>query len=512
MPDQDDDVLAVGCGPFLLALAEAWYGSGLARISVFAADAKPADIAALKELAERVRSRNPQASLSILTAEDAGDEPEWEAVIRPFQFVLYVSEHGGTEELQRLQRACIAERKPMLPAIAIGGLGFAGPLLQADGRGRWESAWRRIHASVFSGRGDGQPFDAAALAVISNLLVYEWQKTSSGETKPDCLEKVYILDPAALTGGWHSVLPHPLLADGEPIRLVAGVEQGIEADEEQADAEEWLTYLDGLTSRVTGIFHIWEEAELYQLPLSQCLVQPADPLSEGPAELMPVMVRSGLTHEEARRESGLAGLEAYAARIAPLLLATQPSLRADEIGIGAGAFAEAVGRGLRAWLARKLAQRQDQGEPVLARLQCAAIDDLHCRFYLQALRLTEDEPLLAAGEPLLGFPVVWVHSGGSWYGSADFNLTLALRQSLQKALDHAEPAAVSSIIWSKQGLTDVTVPSCSSSGQGPLVLAAIHTLQAQGLSLKVFDLRSEPFLSNGPFGVYGVLPAEEESL
>ncbi|UUZ86137.1 hypothetical protein LJK88_23600 [Paenibacillus sp. P26] len=39
---------------------------------------------------------------------------------------------------------------------------------------------------------------------------------------------------------------------------------------------------------------------------------------------MPAVVCSGLTHEEARRESGLAGLEAYVHRLSPLFVTGTP--------------------------------------------------------------------------------------------------------------------------------------------------------------------------------------------
>lgn len=53
-----------------------------------------------------------------------------------------------------------------------------------------------------------------------------------------------------------------------------------------------------LTSAESGIFHTWEEGDLKQLPLAQCRVQVVDPLSSGPAGLLPDIIRSDLTHEE----------------------------------------------------------------------------------------------------------------------------------------------------------------------------------------------------------------------
>ena len=38
-------------------------------------------------------------------------------------------------------------------------------------------------------------------------------------------------------------------------------------------------------------------------------------MSEGPAELLPEVVCSGFTHEEAKREAGLTGIEMYVSQM-----------------------------------------------------------------------------------------------------------------------------------------------------------------------------------------------------
>ena len=69
------------------------------------------------------------------------------------------------------------------------------------------------------------------------------------------------------------------------------------------------------------------------------------------------MVCTGLTHDKARKEAGLAGIEAYVSRMIDLLVATLPPQQKVEgstiesqefVGIGAGeTFAEGVCRGLQ---------------------------------------------------------------------------------------------------------------------------------------------------------------------
>ncbi|MDF2936050.1 MAG: bacteriocin maturation protein [Paenibacillaceae bacterium] len=510
MSSLDDSVLAVGSGPILFSLVEAWYESGLSRMTIFLSSAQPTDTAGLKKLVEQTLHSDPKASLDIL-APAGGGEPDWEAIVLPFQFIFYVSQHGDLEELRKLQQACMAARRPMLPAIAFRGMGIAGPLLHPGGDGRWESAWRRLHCSVFSGDRGPQDFTPTAAAILSNLIVYEWHKEVAGEQEADCSNQCYLLDPVTLNGGWHSFLTHPLDTGYEPALPVTDVELGLKTSHEPADPEEWLAYFNGLTSKVSGIFHVWEEGGLNQLPLAQCLVQPADPLSEGPTQLLPAIVSSCLTHVDARRESGLAGLEAYAARMVPLLFSELFDYQPEYIGVGAGTFAEAVGRGLRACLANKLGKWTIAHELTVTRMECARIEDVRCRFYLQALSTMEGDPLIAVGEPLLGFPVVWVRSGSLWYGSADLTLTLALRQSLQKAVLKADDLAVSAVIWKGQALQGSIISSDDSPKHGSWALSAVQTLKQFGIGLEVFDMRSEAFLREGPFGVYGVMMREEES-
>ena len=124
-----------------------------------------------------------------------------------------------------------------------------------------------------------------------------------------------------------------------------------------------LEYFSLLTSEETGIFHTWEERNLTQLPLSQCYVQAVNPVSEGPADLLPEVVCSGFTHEEAKREAGLTGIEMY---VSQMIKGFSDQKDKDDvniaegfIGIGAGeTIEEAVCRGLQAYLEEELRNRK----------------------------------------------------------------------------------------------------------------------------------------------------------
>ncbi|PWW00965.1 putative thiazole-containing bacteriocin maturation protein [Paenibacillus cellulosilyticus] len=509
MFSQGEGVLAVGSGAILVALVQAWYESGLSKLTVLVTNTQPTDIEELKTALEQTLLSDSEAVLNILEAAK-DNEVDWEAAVRPYFFIAYVAQQGDLEELQKLQVACLAQKKLLLSAMILRGRGMVGPLLDPEGDGRFASAWRRVHSTVFPENWESQPFSAAASTLLSNLIVNEWHKRLGGE--PNCRNQCYLLNPLTLEGSWHPILPHPFLSRLEPVRAVLDPELYLETEHEP-NAEEWFSWFSSLTSEVSGIFHVWEEGTLNQLPLAQCLVQPADPLSEGPSRLLPTIVSSALTHAEARRESALAGLESYTARMAPQLVPESLLLQQEQIHIGAGlTFAEAVRRGLSTYLSRALGNRTIHQALILKHgMECTRMEDVQCQFYWQALNILEGEPLITTGESLLGFPVVWVHSGDCWYGGVSLSVTLALRQSLKNALMKTEAASVSSVIWNNPKQQSVTIPSGDPIDHALWVRSAVQILKQQHTRLEVFDLRWESFLREGPVEVVGIMLSEEVS-
>ncbi|MFE5318467.1 hypothetical protein ACFQ88_07150 [Paenibacillus sp. NPDC056579] len=512
MSSQDAGVLAVGSGTILVELVNAWYESGLSKLSILAINTSLADAEQLKAAWEQALPSNPETSLDIILAEAEGVEVNWNTVIRPFSFILYAAQHGDLEELEKLQSTCIAEKKPLLPAMDLRGIGMVGPLLQPDGNGSGECAWRRVHASIFPPEWESYPFYRTTATLLSNLIVYECHKWFIGESEPKSNNHCYILNPLTLEGSWYSVLPHPFLSGHEAARMATDLELNLGSDQEP-DAEQWFSWFNGLTSKVSGIFHVWEEGALEQLPLAQCLVQPVDPLSEGFARLLPAIVSSALTHVEARRESALAGMESYTARMTPLWIPGLSSRQQEDISIGAGfTFAEAAGRGLIACLTKELERRTLYQERVLSRMEIVQIEDVHCRYYLQALNIKEGETFIAFGEPLYGFPVIWVLSDHSWYGCVGLDKTLALRQALQNALMKTKIVPDSAMIWSDDKPQRITITSAASISHASRMLSAVNTLRQHHKQLEVFDMRCEPVLKEGPLEVVAVLLGEEVAL
>jgi len=525
------NVLAVGSGPFFVSLAAALLESGLPKFRMLITDAVPTNRQRLAELAMHARQTDPEVAVEEIVLRKNGAE-SWRETVQPYDAILYVSQEGDVEELRVLNAVCREEKKLLLPALCLRQAGLAGPLVHPDDEGCWESALRRIHSSALNKDPQLHAFSPAAGAMLANVIVFELLKTVAGVNETERKNKFFLLDLETLEGTWHSFFPHPLAGGRAAAEWVEDVEQRLERSSGQREPHGLLPFFSRLTSAESGIFHLWEEGELKQLPLAQCRVQPADPLSEGPAELLPEAIRAGLTHEEARREAGLAGIEAYVSRMAGLLMTPLPSRPGEKgnpvetrefVGVGAGeTVAEGIGRALLACLAEELRKQLADRPPSVLPVRLDEVEDERCRFYLQALTtLRGSPPLIGWGTEVNGFPVAWVGSNGSWHGSVGLNRTLALREALLQALlkaqnEAAGPAThaleVSSVRTEEpEALPSPAIPSNEEAFGTEDLLAALQILKRSGKRLRVLDLAQEPFLKEGLAGVFGVLLREEEA-
>ncbi|MFE5320918.1 putative thiazole-containing bacteriocin maturation protein [Paenibacillus sp. NPDC056579] len=508
------EVLAVGSGQIFSALVSSLLESGLTRFRMLITDSLPTDRHRLTALAEHARLTDPEVVIeeAVLSNKNADG---WREAVRPYQAVLYVSEQGDCEELQLLHKACQAERKTLLPAVRLHQAGIAGPILQPESTVSWESAWRRIHKSQVFKDPERFAFSSTAGALLANVIVFELLKTLTGAAEPEQRNSLYLLDLETLEGSWHPLQPHPLAAGkvNAAASWVDDVELRLE-DGPKVDAVNGLfPYFSKLTSDRTGIFHSWEEGDLGQLPLSQCRVQTTDPLSDGPAGLLPDIVCSGMTHREARREAGLAGLEAYVSRLAGVLVNTEQC-----IGIGIGeTAAEGAARGLQACLTKHLEARSTYRKPTVVRVRLGQIDDESCRFYLQALTTMRGTPTIGLGEEVCGFPVIWIGTEDGWFAGTGLTVTTALRRALQASLMKAQngslyrlPQAVEveTMLLSSGNPLELSVPAEESEASLDGVKDAMRKLKLSGREVYVIDLAVEPFLLDGPAAVYGVLLGE----
>jgi putative thiazole-containing bacteriocin maturation protein len=364
--------------------------------------------------------------------------------------------------------------------------------------------------------------------MLANVIVFEWLKTVTGVTDSELKNKLFLLNLETLEGSWHTFLPHPLVNGRPTAEWVQDFDLRLEENLGKEESNGMISLFSRLTSAETGIFHTWEEGDLKQLPLSLCRVQAADPLSEGPAGLLPEIVCSGLTHTEARREAGLVGIEAYVSRMADLYEKKLPFHQEfgspmqpfEYIGVGAGeTVAEGVSRGLQKCLSEELGRQLQAREPSVLRVRLTTVEDEHCRYYLEALTTMKGAPEIGLGKEVTGFPLVWVATNGYWYGSVGLNRTLALRKALQQALLKAQnPEAflttgafeISSVKVEREVMQGIAIHAYEEAEHIEVLQAVQHILKRKQKRLMVFDLASEPFMKEELAGVFGVSLREEE--
>ncbi|MEH6989300.1 putative thiazole-containing bacteriocin maturation protein [Cytobacillus firmus] len=509
-------VLAAGSGPFFVSLVSSLIESGLAKVHMIITDPESTNTKRLKEIVAHARQTDPEVSAEEVTRESE-EGGSWEELIQPYDSILYISEAGNVEELQVIHAACRKEKKIFLPAIICKQAGMAGPLVHPESEGCWETAWHRVHQSAFCKDKQLHTSSATAGAMLANLIVFELFKEVNGVTSAEQRNQFFLLNLETLEGNWHPFLPHPKLTGNTAVGWIQDVDQRIGQSSGRSKSDSLFLFFSQLTSKESGIFHTWEEEDLKQLPLAQCEVQAADPLSKGPAELLPAIICTDLRHDEARREAGLTGIEAYVSRMAGRL-ELSPNL--DLYGIGAGeTFAEGVLRGLDRCLEEKLAKRQSVHTAV-APLELKAVEDERCRFYLDALTTMKGAPKICEGEGVSGFPVVWVGTDNCWFGSVGFNRTLALRKALKYAIAQAQnqrgrhkatAVEASSVLREEKEPQCLVIPPCNEKEQSELLQSARQVLEENSKRLLVCEFSFEPFLKESLAGVFGVFIREEES-
>ena len=516
-------VLAVGAGSFLVSLVEALFESGLPKIHVTITDSEPTDWNSLNALAENARKKNPGAELKEIKISQT-TESAWRESIQSFDWVLNVGKKARVDEIRAIHRACRAEKKSLLVATCVGQTGIAGPLVNSDSEGCWESAWRRLHRSALCKDAMTSEIRSAAGSMLANVIVSDMFRSITRVTKPELENRLYLLNLQTLEGSYHSFLPHPLITHEIKIQRVPHIDRLIGTGNcTKGDPGKFLSFIHRLTSPQSGIFHVWGEGNLNQLPLPQCRVQAVDPLSEGPAELLPVSIHAGLTHLEARKEAGLAGIEAYLTRIGNYLGAdflagpksgSKNAKLSEFVEIGAGeSVEEAVLRGLQKGLTKELIHQTADRNPKVLGVRMSQIKDSPCRYYLRALTVLQGAPTIGLGDDLLGFPVVWIGSGDRWYGSVSLTRTLALRMALQQALLKAQNRTE---VVANQGVelltpdpeeaisTKLDIEAVQDTMDAELLCYAMSVLKRNRARLFIVDIKAEPIFNEHLGGLFGV--------
>lgn len=514
-------VLAIGSGPFFVSLVSSLVESGLPKFHVLITDSVPTNRMRLEELVVHARKTDPEAAVEEVILKNGG-ESSWREIVKSFDSVLYVSQEGNVEELRALHRICREEKKLLLPAIFLHQAGLAGPLVHPDSEGCWESAWRSIHESVFGKEEQLHSFTSTAGAMLANVIVFELFKNVTGVTESEQRNQFFLLDLDTMEGNWHDFMPHPLVTGRITAEWIQDLDLRLKQSSGKGELGVLLLYLSHLTSAESGIFHILEEEDLKQLPLAQCRVQAVDPLSVGPAELLPSIVCTELTHKKARKEAGLSGIEAYVSQMADVIVSALPLLRqkvesGEIVGVGAGeTIAEGVCRGLQKCLTAELSKQLADQKNVVSRVQLSEVEDERCRYYLQALTTMQGAPIIGLGKEVSGFPVVWVGTNDRWYGSVDLNSTMALQKALQQALMdgkiQSEQAALpnSSVFLAEKPPQSLLIRTSEEISE--VLQSAMQVLKRNRKRIIVFELGLEPILKKELVGVYGTLLREEESL
>ncbi|MFD2445200.1 putative thiazole-containing bacteriocin maturation protein [Bacillus sp. CGMCC 1.16607] len=514
-------VLAIGSGTFLVSLVAALIESGLPKFNFVVTDSEPTNRLRIQELVSNAKKTDSDVEIEEVSF-DREEEDFWNEVVRAYDWILYTSQDGKVKELRELNLVCKEQQKGFIPAICLDQIGIAGPLVHPDSEGCWESAWRRIHQSSLNLDRQLQSFSTTTKSILANVTVFELFKKVAGISSSSENNQFYRLDLETLEGEWISFIPHPLVTSTSILpRLVEDIDLRVKQESEKKDPMVFLLeYFSLLTSEETGIFHTWEERNLEQLPLSQCYVQAVNPLSDGPADLLPEVICSGFTHEEAKKEAGLTGIEMYVSQMIYRAVKDKADVNwpVGFIGIGAGdTIAEAVCRGLQIYLEEERRKRKRDQQNTIYKLHLGTIEDKRCRYYLNTLTTLNGAPTIGLEEEVLGFPVLWVRSNGRWYNGLGLNTTLALRNALQQALLDAQNQSdltgrnvESAIILKEKGL-QIEIPSCEEITQTELLHSSIQTLYQNNKQLVVYDLSFEPFLKQELAGVFGVQVREGES-
>ncbi|MDE5414242.1 putative thiazole-containing bacteriocin maturation protein [Alkalihalobacterium chitinilyticum] len=522
-------ILAVGAGPILVSLVGALLESGLPKFHYISTQSTPPNLARIDEMVENARKDDSEVEVKEISFQKGEYRSAWKEVVQPYDCVLYVSQDGNVHEIMDLNLVCKEERKVFLPAVCLEQVGLAGPMVHQGSDGCWESAWRRLHQSAVQETEKSANFSSTAGSMLANVLVFEFFKKAVGIASQTQKNQIYFLDLETLEGNWLSYLTHPLVLSSHLTpRLIEDLDLRIKQEvNRNSSPSTVLEYFSRLTSEEAGIFHSWEERDLPQLPLAQCYVQAVNPMSDGPATLLSEVVCAGFTHEQAKRQAGLTGIEMY---VSQLIEPREKRYKNDQMdssissipesfmGIGAGqTIEEAVCRGLQNYLDEILRERKVDQPNLLFELEPESIEDQQVRYYLNALTTLNGLPKIDLREDILGFPVIRIKSNGRRYTRAGLNRTLALRYALEQALLNTQDE-VNSLVrdetvpaeFVNKKKSKLNIPSCDGMTPLELLQSSIQLLKQNRKRLDIYDLSFEPFLQEELAGVFGVKVREEE--
>ncbi len=520
------NVLAIGTGAILVSLVSALLESGLSNFHLLITDIEKTNKKRINELIKNARKQDVEVEVKLIKR----NRKSWKKIVESYDSIVYVTEENQVEEIRTLNKICKEEKKNFIPALCLHQIALAGPLVSPDSEGCFESAWRSIHQNELVNKDKLQPFSSLASAMLANVVVFELFKEITKTNKSEKMNQFFLINQETLEGNWHTFLPHPLVTESVKAEFIQDFDQRIEQNNSKSgDQSNLFLYFGELTSEVSGIFHIWDEGDLKQLPLAQCRIQVVSPITEGPVSLLPSSICTALTHEEARREAALKGIEMYSLQLARVLVKNKVSIppnienslveEHNMIGIGTGeTFAECICRGLQKYLAEELSKQQINLANSLTQVELGTIEDKQCQFYLQALNIMNGKPVIALEKDTFGFPIVWVGTNDRWYRSVGLNKTLALREALQQVLMESQNGDIElpsqaighspTIVLEKENSQSILIPECDEREKTDLLKTAMKILKQNNKQLITIDLKIDLFKTEELSGVYGVLLRE----
>lgn len=458
------NLLVIGHGSFLLSLLSSLLESGLQKIALFITDKSKTNLDRIWQLETEARKIDPAVKINDITPCEI--QP-WADILSPYKSILFVGEVANVEETIRLSSLCQQENKYFIPAVIDQNTGIVGPV--AD----WESAWRRVKKTDNTAATET---NQTALAILANVLSFRWFQLINQIITPDT-KQVFVLHMKTLEGKWHSFYSHPLTKEIENSNTSVTVSA---SSHQTTDIHPIFARI---TSPQTGVFRAWGPKDLIQLPLSQCQVEIADPLGE---KNVPPIVCSALTHQEARREAGLCGLEAYAARLF--------QARTNDSAFGAGASRqEAICRAFLRYL--EMDCKTEPSHPHKIQLEEP--------FLIECLRTFGAEPTLCVEKHRYGFPIGWVKINDMWFHGTGLSVHSAVRAALLKALQFLQNNSISTEHLS------VSSTICQALDSIDACLTFIHQqLKTHQKQLKITDMKLEDIISDHFFIVH--VSIEEE--
>ncbi|MCU5584215.1 putative thiazole-containing bacteriocin maturation protein [Bacillus toyonensis] len=506
-------VLLIGSGSLLVTLVLSLIKSGLPKFSMMITDLQKTDMQRIKEIVVEARHSQQEIEITTLTA----DKNSWEDILRPFDSILYGVIENDFNQLCLIEAICKEEMKTFLPVTILKDVAFVGPLVHSKSEACWKSAYCRLHKTTSDGNYLADSNPQTAVALLANMMVFEQFRKFTGLLDTQ-IDTIYLLHLETLEGSWHTFYPHPIVtrqAYAEPVKDPISL-----LEETKSKQLDLYSLFNMLTSKETGIFHIWEEEDLVQMPLSQCKIQVASSLSEGTTKLNPDMVCSGITHEEARREAGLVGIESYMRDFSKTSILEKYQLNKEESwGFGTGeTAAEGLCRALKNWVDQEFIKQTKKKEIHVYRTEVDQIEDEACQYFLQTLYKMEDKPEIYLGHEVSGFPVIWVRSYGGWYGSPGLSLTMALRRALSLAIMNRQNkhtfrtsygASVFNVIEKGHGPQKISFPFYEDL-EIKNFISALQILERLKKQVRIFHLYLEEVFKEGTAGLYGLLVREEE--